>query len=330
MPELGLFIFAFICETASVSFPVILGESRFALAAFLLLHLAGTVCLTASVPLLFTGLHGKAKLKAMVAFSFTLFIPFFGALGMLLILLHLRFGGKRKGRPEFHVIPQLPFTVADAVRPLNMGEGGAWDRLKAESVPRRMKLEALMAAGMTSNHNANLLLRLASGDMDDEIRLLAFNFFDKREKTISASISRLLGSLKDAVNDREKGDIHARLAFSYWEFHYNELAGAELKGFYLDQALSHARQAEQLQGEDHRISMLVGRIMLRRGRIDEAERAIARALELGVSPDKGVPFQAEILYLKRDFTSLRELLAKNAHLRHKPVIGAVVSFWTGA
>jgi hypothetical protein len=171
---------------------------------------------------------------------------------------------------------------------------------------------------------------MATGDSDDEIRLVAFNIFDKREKNISAAIRHMLRELKETDEDSKKGVICGRLAFSYWEFIYNELVRDELKEFCLDQALRYARLNEQLKGPNHPIAMLTGRILLLQGDAEGAGQSFAKALALGAAPGKAIPFQAEILYLKRDFAGLNRLLSCHPTLRHKPGIGSVVSFWGGA
>lgn len=330
MVGISLVATAFICEAGSGVFLLSNGGTQASAPAFVFLHLAGCLFLSLAEPAVLPAGCPAGKWKRIMTFSFTFFIPFFGMAGMSIILLFLRLAGKKGGRPEFFSIPQLPFTAVEGVRPVKMGEGGAWSRLKEESVPRNVKLEAIMAAGSVPGHNASHLLRMATGDIDDEIRLVAFNFFEKREKKINLSINQLLSSLKEAAGNAEKGEIYTKLAFAYWEFVYNDLARSELRDFYLDQALSHARKAVELCGESRLILTLAGRIHLRRGDVEEAERAINRALELGASPDKVVPFKAEALYLRRDFEALKVLLSEYSYLRHKPGIGNVVSFWTGA
>jgi hypothetical protein len=294
-----------------------------------LLHLTGSLCFGILLPAILPAGSIGGKRQGMLFFAFIFFIPLFGILGMIAILLHFRFGGRKMFRPEFHSIPRLPFTAVEGARPVRMGEGGAWSRLKTESASRHVKLEAIMAAGAVPGHNASRLLQMATGDNDDEIRLLAFNFYDRREKAISASISQMMQELTDSRDGKERGDICARLAFAYWEFVYNELVRDELKGFYLDQALTYARSAEELSGESHAISILIGRILLFMGDTEGAEQAIERSLELGASPDKGVPFQAEILFRRRDFAALKQLLSLHPSLRHKPGIGDLVTFWAG-
>lgn len=328
MRSFGLLVSALLCELGSLLFLLRLSAGGRATAAFVLFHLAGCFLLMLAARTALPSAPEQKRSPAAAVFAFALFIPLFGALGVSLLLLQLRFSKKKRGRPEFFSIPQLPFASVDAVRSLKMGEGGAWSRLKEKSISRQMKLEALMAAGGGGGHNASRLLQMATGDVDDEIRLVAFNFFEKKERTINVSINQFLEDLQEAEHHRDKGTVCEKLAYAYWEFVYNELAKAELQDFYLDQALDYARQAIRWSGENHRLSILMGRIHLHRGDVTEAKHDLDRAMALGASPDKIVPFKAEALYRQRDFSGLKKLLGEFSYLRHKPGIGAVVSFWS--
>lgn len=330
MANLKFPLYTLLSELASLGALFLPGAGWPEFTAAFILHLAASLCFAVTLPVILPPGYLDRRSQGLLFFSFIFFIPLLGILGMMLVLLYFRLAGKKRVRPEFFTIPRLPFTAVEGVKPVTMGEGGAWSRLKDESISRQIKLEALMAAGAVPGQQGSRLLRMATGDSDDEIRLVAFNIFDKREKNISAAISRMLQELKETEEDSEKGVICGRLAFSYWEFIYNELVRDELKEFCLDQALHYARVNEELKGPSHPIAMLIGRILLLRGDTDGAERAFESALALGAPPDKGVPFQAELLYRKRDFAALKRLLSSHISLRHKPGIGAVVSYWGGA
>ncbi|MEA5115531.1 MAG: hypothetical protein VB050_16055 [Geobacteraceae bacterium] len=330
MANLKFPLYTLLSELASICALFFPGAGWPLFTAAFILHLAASLCFALTLPVTLPPGYLDRRSQGLLFFSFIFFMPLLGILGMMLILLYFRMAGKKRVRPEFFIMPRLPFTAVEGVKPVTMGEGGAWSRLKDESISRQIKIEALMAAGAVPGQQGSRLLQMATGDSDDEIRLVAFNIFDKREKNISAAISRMLQDLKATEDEGEKGVICGRLAFSYWEFIYNELVRDELKEFCLDQTLHYARMNEELKGPSHPISMLMGRVLLLRGDTDGAERAFERALALGAAPGKGVPFQAELLFRKRDFAALKRLLSGCPTLRHKPGIGAVVSFWGGA
>ncbi|MBV5350495.1 hypothetical protein JZU71_05085, partial [bacterium] len=73
-----------------------------------------------------------------------------------------------------------------------------WSRLRTVGVPHELRLKALLAVGSGSGLNTSRFLQEATGDSDDEIRLLAFNLCERQEQKIQQSISAALEELKQA------------------------------------------------------------------------------------------------------------------------------------
>jgi len=262
-------------------------------------------------------------------FSFAFFIPVFGCIGMLGALVYFRFFLRFDARPEFFSVPMTPFMQESGGPAPGMGEGGAWSRLRTESLPRTMRLKALLAVGSSSGRNASRLLSFATSDNDDEIRLLAFNLSDQREKVISKAISQSLAELKNASNCDERLPHCRKLAFSYWELIFNDLAQKELAEFYVMQSLSYSSQALDIDANDPNLLILLGRLHLWRGDMEGAEKSINAAMNNGAHRDRVVPYLAELAFLRRDFVTMRSYFERNPLLRHKPGIGPVVQFWMG-
>lgn len=262
-------------------------------------------------------------------FSFAFFIPVFGCIGMLAALVYFRFFLRFDTRPEFYSVPMTPFMQESGEPAPGMGEGGAWSRLRAESLPRSMRLKALLAIGAGSGRNASRLLHFATRDNDDEIRLLAFNLADHREKIISKAISQSLDELKRAENDEERLTHFRKLAYSYWELIFNDLAQKELAEFYISQSLSYTTKALTLEANDPNLLLLLGRLHLWKGDLEEADKVINAALNNGAHRDRVVPYLAELAFLRRDFSTMRSYFELNPLLRHKPGIGPVAQFWMG-
>jgi polysaccharide biosynthesis protein PelE len=260
-------------------------------------------------------------------FGFCFFIPVFGIAGIVIYLLSLKYLLPHGNRTEFSTVSLPPFMAESGGTAQGMGEGGAWSRLKVAYVPRDLRLKALLAANNSSGMNSSRLLQFATGDSDDEIRLLAFNLFDRREKVISSSISHALHSLRETVDAGKRRETFRTLAFSYWEAVYNDIVQDELADFYIGQSLEYAQQAADLGEEDPALQILMGRLFLRKGEIDRAEDAINAALDNGIHQDKAIPYLAELAYRKRDFAKLKHYFRTVRMLRHKPGIGPVAQFW---
>lgn len=262
-----------------------------------------------------------------VIFGFCFFIPILGTAGIFISLIYFRFFPGGRARTEFSTVALPPFMVEAGAPGMWMGEGGAWSRIKAGGVSRKARLKALLAVSAGFGGNVSRLLQLATTDNDDEIRLLAFNLFDRREKEISDTITAKLKKLRETDDPAERSGICRILAFSYWEMVYNGLARDELAEFFLQRALLFADKAAEPGHEDPALLILVGRLHLKLKELDRAEEALTKALERGIHREKAIPYLAELAYLRRDFGRLKHLFQKDPLLRHKPGIGPVAQFW---
>lgn len=260
-------------------------------------------------------------------FCFNFFVPALGALGTLLILLYFKLFLHSEERTEFSNVPLPPFLAESADLGAGMGEGGAWSRLRTVGLPREQRLKALLSVGAGSGHNSNRLLQHATGDSDDEIRLLAFNLHERQEQKIQQAISSALDELKTAETEAVKASVCRNLAFSYWEMVYSALAQDDLREFFVEQAAKYAEQALQLDAQNPALLVLVTRIYLQKRDYLLASEAIQKALSAGADPLKLVPYQAELAFYERDFKAVRRLLQQDATVRFRPGIGPVAQFW---
>lgn len=261
-------------------------------------------------------------------FCFAFFLPLFGALAILTLKLYFIKFKYLDERDEFSSVPPPPFLQEAAAVAPGMGEGGAWSRLRTTSLPRSERIQALMAVGGGgSGFNANRFLQLATGDSDDEIRLLAFNLCERHEQKINQAITTALEGLKAASDPANQAAFCRDLAFSYWELVYNSLSQNELRAFFIEQSLKYLRKADELGGNTPSLSILLGKIYLTKREQDKAGEAIHSALNNGVSPSLAIPYLAELAFLKRDFVAVKEFLAQDPTLRLKPGIGPVAQFW---
>jgi len=280
--------------------------------------------LTASFPKQFVGLR-RGVLGLFFCLNF--FIPAFGAVGTLLILLYFRRYLNSKERAEFSNVPLPPFMPESADLGAGMGEGGAWSRLRTMSLPREQRLKALLSVGSSSGHNFSRLLQHATGDSDDEIRLLAFNLHERQEQKIQQAISAALSQLETAETPQVKASVCRNLAFSYWEMVYSALAQDDLREFFVEQAAKYAGQALHLGGQDPVLLILMARIQLQKRRYDEATRILEEAQAAGADSLKLLPYQAELAFHARDFAAVRRLLQQDRTIRFRPGIGPVAQFW---
>jgi hypothetical protein len=299
----------------------------------LMLFLAGhtiasalfTFILTVMVPERF---DIRRRYALIIIFGFIFFIPALGALGMFVILLYFRYFQHFKERTEYYSVSMPPFMSESGGPAPGMGEGGAWSRLRTPALPRSMRLKALLAVSAGGGFNSSRLLQMATSDSDDEIRLLAFNLYDQREKVIGAAISDALHSLRESDDPDEKLHLYRKLAFSYWEMVFNEL-NTDLSEFFIDQSLQYATMVYDSGIDDPSLLILIGRIYLKKGDLQQAQKFVNLGLEHGAHRDRVIPYLAELAFRQRDFKALKRFFEADPLLRYKPGIGPVAKFWMG-
>ena len=260
-------------------------------------------------------------------FCFNFFVPGFGALGTLLILFYFKRFLNDEERTEFSNVPLPPFLAESADMGAGMGEGGAWSRLRTVGLPREQRLKALLSVGTSNGHNSSRLLQHATGDSDDEIRLLAFNLYERQEQKIQQAISSALHELKMAETEEVKASVCRNLAFSYWEMVYSALAQDDLRDFFVEQAAKYAELALQLERQNPSLLILIAKIQLQKQKYELAAETLQTALAAGADPAKLLPYQAELAFHARDFKAVRRLLMQDRAIRFRPCIGQVAQFW---
>ena len=260
-------------------------------------------------------------------FSFNFFVPVLGAVGTMLMLIYFIKFLDNTARTEFFNVPLPPFQVESATMPIGMGEGGAWSRLRTTALPREQRLKALLAVGSSSGGNASRFLQLATGDNDDEIRLLAFNLCERNEQLIQRSISVSLEQLKQADSPARQAALCRTIAFTYWEMVYNSMSHDKLHDFFMEQAIKYAQLARETGENTPDLAVLMIRIHLKKHEYQQAENAISEALAIGADHFKVMPYQAEIAFKKRDFAAIKQLVGQSQMVKYRPSIGPVAQFW---
>ena len=149
-------------------------------------------------------------------------------------------------------------------------------------------------------------LREAVSSEEDEIRLVAFASLASMERNIVGRIGRVKEALSGAVDEEERFSAHLSLAELYWELVYLNVGEKELEEFYLKEIESHSLSALEIR-DDPKVHFLLGRLRLRKREIEEAERHLLRAMELGFPPERLVTYLLEVYYVKRDFKKLFEV-----------------------
>lgn len=303
---------------------------RFDLAAFLLFHLGASVSLALFVYPFLPRQYRRPRLPALgflTAFGF--FIPVLAFGGLLLGAILARFIERPMKHHPFARVVLPAFADGAASEQGGFGLGGVAARLRHATSNPDARMKALLAVQAMPARMSNPLLQEMLSDREDDIRLLAYGMLDAKEKDINRRIHERLRELPAAV-PRRVAMLRKELAELYWELAYQGLAQGDLLDYVLGEALVHAEAALQLDAADNDSLVLLGRLAMRQGRVEEAHERFNAALAHGVPQVRVLPYLAELAYLERDFEATRRLLAQLPGSAQSSMLEQVANYWLGA
>jgi polysaccharide biosynthesis protein PelE len=253
-----------------------------------------------------------------------LFLPGFGVLGLLLAMLPAlhRPVARRERDWRRSGVPALPATLFEPGSRRSPVAGGAslldiMDVVDGDPAGTDARLSAVLALRQLPTRAAVPLLRLALRDAVDDVRLLAYAMLDRRDGALQARIQTCERALaRGAIEPKEAAALEYSLAQLHWELAYTGLAAGAVEERALDSAARHVRAVLEhkagagasAHGNELAALFLLGRILLRKGALDQAEEVLEDARARGFSDASIRPYLAEIAFLRRDFVKVKEHL----------------------
>lgn len=324
--------FSVLAVSAEIASWVLVATQRalpYQLPFFVLAHGAASA-LTSS--LLFGVLPARWRKPALPAilFLFTLcfLLPLVGVIGLaatFLVVLYWPRGEAKESPFVVTELPELPFRALRS-RQRFYTEGHLVSALRHSNDPEE-RVRTVMAARQVSDQYAIPVLSVALKDPVDDVRLLAYAMIDSKERGLYAQI-------RDATKELEKADIahavelHRRLAECYWELAYLGLAQGDVLNHVLKTARKHADAVAGVLPNDGGNLLLLSRILIKMGRLDDAEESIARAREAGMPDPAVLCLLAEVAFLRRRFEMVHFLLDSiDPAIRDLPPLSQVATYW---
>lgn len=173
-----------------------------------------------------------------------------------------------------------------------------------------LKMKALVSLADNASKHDVALIKSSLSDRNDEVRLYSFAVIDKLERGINGQIHDIM-ELFDATKEEEKrAKIAEDLAHLYWDLVYFELADSYLKTFVLKEVIKYATIALEYNFYNIKVNVLLGKTYLAQEDINRAEEYFTRAINHGANMDFIIPYLAEIFFIKKDFSKVRELLSE--------------------
>jgi hypothetical protein len=262
--------------------------------------------------------EGSARVGFALIFATAFFVPFLGALGLVVVC---------AVTPDGPTAPERDCVGTRIPRPPEMVDSPGPSDDRRPQGERQARIDALTALRGQSDPAAIAALRHAMEDRDEDVRLLAHAMLEARNRTVWREIEAATGAL-DRAPEEKLGSFHRRLASQYWEVAWLGLAQGECLDHALGTARRHAMAALEQDPCSASLHFLLGRIELRLGTPERAERALLRSRELGVPASIAAPYLAEAAFLRRRFDLVRNHLAQPARATPGGPAARVRRYWT--
>ncbi|MGO4154891.1 tetratricopeptide repeat protein [Cupriavidus sp. YAF13] len=260
-------------------------------------------------------------------FAFCFLVPLAGGMVCVGSLLIARLFPGRRPTAGIGLVG-LPVFVTHLISRVTHG-GGA--RLRAQlgntRAPLPERMTALVAMQSMPARTSSPVLRDLLADSADDVRLLAYGMLDGAEKQLTQKILVELPRLEAAQDDRERGEIHKRLADLYWELIYQNLVQGDVYRYTADQVERHARAALEVDADQAGLWYMRGRLALTRDEPAQARGWLEQAEALGFARERTLPLLAEAAYLERDYAAVRTILLSFDSPSPLPLVRPLLRYW---
>lgn len=340
MLNIKLALSALAAEIASWSSLWLLrSDSDAALLAYLGAHGLASVllalCLSPFVATSAQATRQRISLVALMA-AFSYAVPVAGILGSVFATVALH---RQRGPQVGQRFPVLPVPDFDPHQQAGAGrrQVGLQSFLANTCVPVASRMRALVALGNVPGRVASPLLRTALGDSSEDLRLLAYSMLDGKEREISRTIHQELQKLEQARQTEGDSPLGPRglpaaraLSDLYAELVYQGVAQGDVRDHAIEQSLRYCAMVLAQKPDSALLLLRRGRLMHLQGANDEALACYEQALAMGMSPARVVPYQAELLFERREFARVQALMRSLDAQQVLPRLRPSILYWSAA
>ena len=226
-------------------------------------------------------------------FSIAFFVPYLGPMGISVC----SFYALRRPYPEetadWVLWPEPTLPVSSTItRSKHLRRHGAMFEILQNSRDSAKRVHAVIATRHMRDRVAVPVLRAALKDSEDEVRLQAYAFLDRRQQAIGDRIKVLLERLETTEGKTTRA-AHRLLALNYWEMVYAGIVQGSVRNHILESAREHAEKALGDSDTEPGLQLLLGHIRLQQGRAEQARGHLELARSAGIPECKLAPYFAE-------------------------------------
>ncbi|BEU97804.1 membrane protein [Acidovorax sp. DW039] len=310
------------------------GYSDAALLSYLLAHAAACVLLAVFTLPLLKNEQSRPRLPMLALMAVCSYaVPIAGFVGVFVGTVVLRLYRATRPTEDFHSVHLPEFDLHQRIHG-GFRQTGLRAVLGNSEVPARSRMRAMVALQHMSGRISSPLLRNVLNDSSEDLRLLAYGMLDALERNLSRSIDQELSTLREAeekegTNPLGPTGLQAaeKLSALYWELVYQNLAQGDMRSYAINESLRYCEQVLAQQPEHAQHTLRRGLLLHAQGRMDDAEQAYERALELGLPATRVLPYLAELRFEQRDFTHTRQLMQQLDEWSALPRLRPVIDYW---
>lgn len=340
MLNLKLALGALAAEIASWSSLWLLrSQSDAALLGYLTAHgLASGLLALCLTPFLATSAKSVRQRLALVVLMglFAYAVPVAGILGAVVATIALHTQRGPRGGPRFPVMP-LPDFDPHQQASTSRRQAGLQSFLANPNVPVASRMRAMVALGSVPGRIASPMLRTALGDSSEDLRLLAYSMLDAKEREISKTIHQELQLFEQASQSEgtqppgPRGLQAARaLTDLYAELVYQGVAQGDVRDHAIKQSLHYCDLVLAQRPDNALLLLRRGRLLHMQGRAVESLACYERSLALGMEPARVVPYQAELLFDRREFAKAQALMRSLDLEQALPRLKPSIRYWSAS
>jgi polysaccharide biosynthesis protein PelE len=324
-----LVLLAIGCEVTALRYLIDAAQGTESVIAFLVLHAIASAlfAVVARVALVPRAMHRPAWSVLGYAASLSFFIPLFGMLAMVAIMLAVLISPRALITRPFVAVRHPEFTAPRRDAAARMRVTGLRTVLLDETLAPELRLRSLMLLQNFPIRRAGPFLRRLLSDPADDIRLTAYSLLERETRRISEIIEQDALALAMTTEPAMRLIIHRRLAEQHWELVYTGLAQTDLADYSLAEALRHLDQALAIAPREPGLWLLRGRLLSTRGDGETAGLAYREAIRCGLPTERAAPWLAELAYQQRNHDEVRAQMQKVDVATVGPTVSPVALFW---
>lgn len=276
-----------------------------------LLHFLSTILFTVLcyhyLPIQYKSYESKF-LTLLLLFVLNLFLPFVGALGCALAIIYPLYVPKSKKNITWDICEKIDLPDTPGEFSLYQYSSGSLHSILLHHSDVSQRQQVIQAALHLPAKAAIPILQIATSDISDDVRLLAFSALEKIETEINKNII----NTEHRFSQKNNYEDALIIAEQFWELCYLGIASNAANQLYLKKAQQYLLKAEKLRPTAS-ARLLLGRVLIAQGQPREATKVLLMCVSMGMHIRQVAPYLAEAAFEAGKYEQMLKYLQDIPH-----------------